>query len=195
MREEIHCTAFEGDQQIASGSLVAVALAVKEVVGGGGLGAVLVFDDGSSRVIDLDLRGSAEDVAERLTAESCSSAAVEKESKPQRGPGRPKLGVVGREVTLLPRHWEWLGSQPGSASVTLRKLVDQARRANAKSDRQRQVRESTYRFMAAMAGDQPGFEEAIRALFADDEKKFHQQTEAWPVDVRDHTRRLASAAD
>ena len=113
------------------------------------------------------------------------------ESGEPRGRGRPKLGVVAREVTLLPRHWDWLAAQPGGASVTLRKLVEEARRANLDRDRQRQASECAYHFMSAMAGDMAGFEEASRALFANDAAKFRQQTEAWPADVRDYVRYLA----
>lgn len=119
--------------------------------------------------------------------------AVAPEAVP-RGPGRPKLGVVAREVTLLPRHWEWLNGQPGGASVALRKLVDEARRANDGKDRVRQAREAAYRFMSVMAGNERGFEEATRALFAGDRERFEEFVASWPADVRDHAKRLAAAA-
>ena len=90
-----------------------------------------------------------------------------------RGPGRPKLGVVAREITLLPRHWEWLAQQTGGASVAIRKLVDEARRATATTAiASASAQEAAYRFMSAMAGNLPHFEEAIRALFADDPRRF-----------------------
>src|SRR5262245_3846770 len=108
-----------------------------------------------------------------------------------RRPGRPKLGVVAREVTLLPRHWEWLGAQPGGASVALRKLVEEARRANGDADRARAARDAAYRFMSVMAGNLAGFEEASRALFADDRRRFVGLVAGWPDDVRDHVVRLA----
>ena len=108
-----------------------------------------------------------------------------------RGRGRPKLGVVAREVTLLPRHWEWLGAQPGGASVALRKLVDAARRANGDPDRSRAARDAAYHFMSAMAGNLPGFEEASRALFADDRRRFAALIAGWPGDIRDHIVKLA----
>ncbi len=111
-----------------------------------------------------------------------------------RGPGRPRLGVVAREVTLLPRHWEWLGGQPGGASVALRKLVEQARKANGGRDRQRRAQEAAYRFMSALAGDLAGFEEAIRALFAGDRARFDQLVAPWPVDVGEYARRLGARA-
>jgi len=111
--------------------------------------------------------------------------------QPRTGPGRPRLGVVAREVTLLPRHWRWLSVQPGGASVALRKLVEDARRAHAGSDRQRDAQEAAYRFMSAMAGDAHGFEEAARALFAVDEKHFEEHIADWPQDVREHAQMLA----
>jgi hypothetical protein len=167
-------TAFEGTRRIAAGELKEVALAAKRVIEKGSTGPVLIFDDASGEVIDVDTRGSASEVVKR--------------------PGRPRLGVVGREVTLLPRHWEWLNSQPGGASVALRKLVEEARRANAEKDRVRLAQEAAYRFMSAMAGDEPGFEEALRALFAGKRRRFEERIAAWPEDVREHTRRLAAGA-
>src|SRR4029079_13633389 len=129
---------------------------------------VLIFDDTTSESIELDFRGSSEDLLRRLARpDSREVAAV---SGAARGPGRPKLGVVAREVTLLPRHWEWLNAQPGGASVALRKLVEEARRSNEAKDRLRQAQEALYRFMSTVAGDEAGFEEASRALFAGDRK-------------------------
>jgi hypothetical protein len=115
-------------------------------------------------------------------------------SEPRRR-GRPKLGVVAREVTLLPRHWEWLNAQPGGASVALRKLVEAARRANGDKDRSRAARDAAYHFMSAMAGNLPQFEEACRALFAGDHRRFTTLIAAWPGDVRDHIIRLACNRD
>ncbi|MGO1073974.1 DUF2239 family protein [Inquilinus sp. CA228] len=178
------CTAFEGARRIASGPLAEVALAAKRAVERGA--GVLVFDDATSLPIELDLRGSEAEVLARLSPPA--------EPEAPRGPGRPKLGVVAREVTLLPRHWDWLAGQPGGASVTLRRLVEEVRRAGEGRDRLRQAQEAAYRFMAAMAGDRPGFEEAARALFAPDRDRFAALTEAWPADIRDHARRLAAAA-
>jgi hypothetical protein len=97
-------------------------------------------------------------------------------------------------VTLLPRHWDWLASQPGGASVALRKLVEGARRTNQETDRLRLAKEAAYRFMSTMAGNEPGFEEAARALFAGDEERFVKFAEAWPVDVATHALRLAAPA-
>lgn len=188
------CTAFGGTRRIASGDLAHVAAKAKESVDRGG--HVLLFDDDTSQPIELDFRGTPEDVASRLAATTGQDAPdlPRPDEPPQRGPGRPKLGVVAREITLLPRHWDWLSSQPGGASVALRKLVDQARHANEGKDRIRLSQEAAYRFMVAMAGDLPGFEEATRALFAGDASRFDEEIKAWPADIRDHASKLAAIA-
>jgi hypothetical protein len=111
-----------------------------------------------------------------------------------RGPGRPRLGVVAREVTLLPRHWEWLARQSGGASVALRKLVDEARRTGEDRDRVRQGQEAAYRFMSAMAGNKANYEDAIRALFAGEAARFENLIAEWPADVRSHASKLAERA-
>ena len=108
--------------------------------------------------------------------------------------GRPKLGVVAKEITLLPRHWEWLALQKGGASVTLRRLVDEARNVSGEKDRVRQAQEAAYRFMSAMAGNEPGFEAALRALFTGQRVRFEELVRDWPLDVRDYTRKLAGGA-
>ncbi|WP_224099744.1 DUF2239 family protein [Paraburkholderia caribensis] len=194
----ITCTAFEGVRLLASGALKDVALVVKAATERDGGASVLIFDDQTSRPIELDLRGSASDVLARLAGqpdgEVRQTDPTSDEATASRGRGRPKLGVVAREVTLLPRHWEWLNGQPGGASVALRKLVDAARSASEGKDRMRQAQEAAYRFMTAMAGDLAGYEEATRALFANDAARFDAMTAAWPVDVRDHTRKLAKRA-
>ncbi len=171
-------TAFVGSRKIASGELQDV---VRRVIERGGAEPVLIFDDATGEVVDIDYR-------ETLPA------APDPEPEPQRRPGRPKLGVVGHEVTLLPRHWEWLNSHPGGASVAIRKLVEEARRVNAAKDRIRAAQEAAYRFMSAMAGNEPGYEEAIRALFAGNRQRFEAEIAGWPIDVRDHARKLAAGA-
>lgn len=190
-------TSFIGHKRIASGSLAVNALAAKQALAVGLPSSLLTFCDHTGQVVDIDLRGSDAEILARLPPEERQSHASEavlnysEEAVELRGRGRPKLGVVAREVTLLPRHWEWLAEQPGGASVTLRKLVDEARRANVDRDRQRRANERAYHFMSTMAGDMAGFEEASRALFANDVAKLHQQTEAWPTDVRDYLLYLA----
>ena len=200
MDEASNWTAFAGSRRIRSGTPAQVALAVKGAVDGGEPASVLVFDD-AGRVVDIDTRGSDSDVIARLGAAGTipdasgtdpGDASPYRDSLTPRGRGRPRLGVVAREVTLLPRHWDWLSTQPGGASAAVRRLVDAARQANAGKDRLRQARESAYRFMSAMAGNEPGFEEATRALFASNEPRFIEKTDAWPRDVRDHARALAA---
>jgi uncharacterized protein len=148
------------------------------------------LDDVSGQLVDFDLRGTPEEILARLAAEPKPDQPAE----PPRGPGRPKLGVVAREVTLLPRHWEWLGTQPGGASVALRKLVEAARVTHAGADRRRSAQQAADRFMAALAGNEPGYEEAARALYGGDRTRFEESMVAWPADVRDHAMRLATAA-
>ncbi len=184
-------SAFDGHRRIGSGPLPAVALVAKHALEAGAAGPVLIFDDTTGRQIDVDTRGSDEELLARLTAEPAVAEREESDARMPRGRGRPRLGVVAREVTLLPRHWEWLAAQPGGASVALRKLVDEARKSHAQTDRRRNAQERAYHFMSAMAGDMPGFEEAARALFAMDERRFRDRVAAWPHDVRDHATALA----
>src|ERR1700682_5688368 len=187
--------AFEGDRCIASGDLRDVISAAKETLDRRKEASVVVFDDRTSGRIEFDFRGTVDDVLARLRDIAAGPAEVEEAALPaRRGPGRPKLGVVAREVTLLPRHWDWLAQQSGGASVALRKLVDEARRANKDKDRIRHAQEAAYRFMAAMAGKKTPHEEGARALFAGDARRFEAWTASWPADVRDHARRIAAAA-
>jgi len=187
----LRCTAFAGSARIASGELRHVALKAKQAFDAGK--PVLVFEDGSGRVVELPLELPAADLLRRL-AEPMVAAATGGEKPAARGPGRPKLGVVAREVTLLPRHWDWLAAQPGGASVALRKLVEDARKVGGGEDRRRAAQEATYRFMQAMAGDFAGYEDVARALFAGDIGKFEQHSATWPEDVRDHAALLAADA-
>lgn len=185
------CTAFLGTERIASGDLHAVAAEVKSRTDRGDAAPLLIFDDATSQPVEIDLRGTLEEVLARLPKPPETEEAAEENAEASRQPGRPKLGVVAREVTLLPRHWEWLGTQPGGASVTLRKLVEEARKSHAEDDRLRERREAAYRFMTAMAGNEAGFEEAIRALFAGQREPFEQSLQSWPPDIREHARVLA----
>jgi uncharacterized protein len=182
-------TAFEGLRRLASGLVADVALAVKRVEPQASE-PIAIFSDSTGRPVDLDLRGNVDKMLAWLSDTSTANPA---EDAAPRGRGRPKLGVVAREVTLLPRHWEWLNAQPGGASVALRKLVDEARRANGDKDRLRAARDAAYHFMSAMAGNLPNFEEASRALFADDRRRFVGQIANWPIDIRDHVVKLAYA--
>jgi len=185
-------TAFIGQQRLASGPLAEVAIAVMNASRNLAAPPIIIFADATGQPIDLDLRGTEREVVARLPQPAPDpEAATDEASAEPRGRGRPKLGVVAREVTLLPRHWEWLGAQPGGASVALRKLVEEARRANGDADRARAARDAAYRFMSVMAGNLAGFEEASRALFADDRRRFVGLIAGWPDDIRDHVVKLA----
>jgi uncharacterized protein len=178
-------TAFAGERLLAAGRKIDVALAVRAALQADSNRMILIFDDGTGREVDFDLRGTEDEIAARLDPPEATADDAKRA-------GRPKLGVVAREVTLLPRHWDWLADQPGGASVTLRKLVDAAR--NAEDEHVRQAQHAADRFMGAMLGNQPGYEEASRALYAADRIRFMALTEPWPGDLRDHARRLAAAA-
>jgi len=108
--------------------------------------------------------------------------------------GRPKLGVVSGEVTLLPRHWQWLKAQRGGASATLRRLIDEARRAGQGEAEAKARQERCYRFMTHLGGDLPGYEDALRALFAGDEATFAEAIKPWPEGLRTWVWRLATEA-
>ena len=191
------CSAFAGTRRIAGGDLREVALKAKAVLDRNKRAQVLIFDDVTSELIEVDFRGTPAHVLQRLAMIDPVSARKSGSTSPNtetRGPGRPRLGVVAREVTLLPRHWDWLATQPGGASVALRKLVEHARTANQGKDRLRRAQEAAYRFLSAMAGNEAGFEEAIRALFAGKRKLFDEIVEPWPKDIRQHAKKLAAVA-
>lgn len=164
-------TAFAGEHVVASGDEEDVRQALQAL---GDAQNVLLFDDMTGRQVDINLRASAE--------------------QEQRGRGRPKMGVQSREITLLPRHWDWLAAQPGGASATLRQLVEQARKASEGSVTPRAAMDAAYHFLTVMAGDRPGYEAAIRALYAQDKHAFEGLCADWPVAVRDHAMALAAPA-
>ncbi|MBO9666434.1 MAG: DUF2239 family protein [Bdellovibrio sp.] len=181
------CTAFAGTKQIATGDVIEVALKVKKYLKDDGKENVLIFDDVTSAQVELDLRGTTEAVTRRLEA-------LREPGEKKTGPGRPKLGVVSKEVTLLPQHWEWLALQPGGASVTLRKLIEEAKKKNFTKDQIRQAQEAVYKFMHAIAGDLPNYEEALRAMYAYDTKQFKKMIADWPKDLQEHILKVGREA-
>ncbi len=179
MEDERTYTAFAGERLIVSGSLETMLLRAKEYLDGDAGDRVLIFEDQTGRQVDFDFRGTPEEVLERGAS-----------GKPRTGPGRPKLGVISREVSLLPRHWDWLEQQPQGISAALRSLVEEARKREPGKEAARIAREAASKFMWAMAGNLPGFEEASRALFAKDRELFEGLIRDWPEDIRRHLTRL-----
>jgi uncharacterized protein len=180
MEEAPTYTAFGGNALIASGELATVLPQLKRWVERAGGEVPLLFDDGTGKQVDFDLRGTIADVLARAV--------------PARGPGRPKLGVVAREISLLPRHWEWLEQQPNGASAALRRLVDEARKQEPDRQRARRAKDAAGRVMSAIAGNLPGYEEAGRSLYAGDAERFHELIARWPNDIRGYITRLAQPA-
>ena len=186
--------AFEGDRCIGSGDLREVVRSARQSLGRHPNASILIFNGKTSALVEVDFRGSVDDVLARIPLPEPPAADEVTSVAPPRGPGRPKLGVVAREITLLPRHWDWLAQQKGGASVAIRRLVDEARRNGEDGNRIRLAQEAAYRFMSTMAGNRPHYEEAIRAMFANDAPRFEKLIEEWPADVRDHVARLAKSA-
>lgn len=180
-------TLFVGTRLAKQGDLTSVAKAAKEAADRKSNDRIALYCDNNGQVFDLDLRGTVEEVLERLPHHPVLGE--DPPPAPQKGPGRPKLGVVSKEVTLLPRHWQWLAKQRGGASATLRRLVEEARRLEADKLSRRDLQTALDRFLWDMASDFSGFEEATRALYAVNREAFVQQTESWPEDVRDYARR------
>ncbi len=187
----LRCTAFAGMNRIASGELRHVALIAKQVFDSEPGQPILVFEDATGVVVELPLEFPAGDLLRVLNGVPAGTDVL---PAPARGPGRPRLGVVAREITLLPRHWDWLAAQPGGASLTLRRLVEEARELTADADRRRVAQEAAYRFMHALGGNLPAYEDATRALFAGDIIRFEEVIAHWPNDVREHASLLAADA-
>ena len=183
MSECAEYTAFADRTRIASGPLDQVLRTLKSRFDRDESAGILVFEDGSGRRVDFDLRGTVEEVLARVAP------------APQRtGPGRPRLGVVSREISLLPRHWEWLEEQPNGASAALRRLVDKARSQDEGSSRTRHAQDAANRFMSAMVGNLAGFEEATRSLYQKDRSRLEGLIANWPEDVRRYVLALVGDA-
>ena len=189
MHSETTFTAFAGERRVASGDIRSVLAAIKRAPESDV--PVLIFDDRSGAQHEFDLRGSEAEVLARLDADP---AVAPSPSPPRAGPGRPRLGVVSREVSLLPRHWQWLERQPGGASASLRRLVEQAKKSGLRGERARDARYAAGKFMWGIAGDLPNFEEASRALYAKDQPRLEALIARWPEDIRAHVLQLTREA-
>ena len=183
-------TAFDGDQQLFQGPLNEIVLKIKGRMGKDENSAILIFSDATGKIMDFNFQGSKKDILKRLevfiSGEKSNDNSVA-------GPGRPKLGVISREVSLLPRHWEWLATQTGGASAILRSLVEDAKKKSTLGNSVKQAQERTYKFMHAIAGDLNGYEDALRALYKRDGKNFLAKIEDWPRDIRSYATELAKS--
>ena len=157
-----------------------------QLPGGAAASSTLVFEENTGTQVDFDLRGTAEEAIARLDAHPLFGAAPGANQR-RAGPGRPKLGVVSREVSLLPRHWSWLEAQPGGISGALRRLVDEARHREPGKEQARIMREALSKILWGVAGNFERFEEASRALYADDSARFAELVAEWPSDIRDYS--------
>jgi hypothetical protein len=180
-------TAFAGSHRLASGPVREMLREAKTYLDAGGCESLLIFDDQTGAQVEFDFEGSPDEVIARLDDDPAFAP------PPPARPGRPKLGVVSREISLLPRHWEWLDQQPSGCSAALRRLVEAASKTDQASQRARGARDAAGKFMWAMAGNLPGFEEASRALYAGDQVRLVELVAEWPSDIRDHVVRLAGA--
>ncbi len=181
-------TAFEGSQVLISGRLDEVALKVRRRLTTHPAASILIFSDVTGKQMDLDLRGSESEMMERLRVFITTE---EKQGSLPQGPGRPKLGVLPREVSLMPRHWEWLATQSGGASATLRRLVEEASKNHSPKELIKMAQERTHAFMTALAGNLSHYEEALRALYAKEKQTFQSLIRPWPEDIRTYVKKLA----
>ncbi len=190
MSSAANYTVFDGSKMLYQGPLTTVVQKIKKRMGQSSNSSFLIFNDETGKTIDFNFHGSEDDVQKRLSVFVGAEGGTEQVS----GPGRPKLGVVSREISLLPRHWEWLAAQPSGASATLRQLVESAMKKSASNTTLKQAQERTYRFISVMAGDLEGYEEALRALYKKEKKTFVAQMRNWPDDVKDHAIALSRDA-
>jgi len=185
-------TAFEGSELVFRGSLQHVVTKIKKRMGKTSHSEVLLFSDETGKLMDFNFHGTEKDVLKRLEVfSSVSDRHGKEESASPAGPGRPKLGVISREVSLLPRHWEWLAAQPSGSSATLRKLIEEAKKKSSGGATVKQLQERCYKVMSVLAGDLSGYEEALRSLYKKDEERFLVQIKEWPKDIRKHIAELA----
>lgn len=177
---------FQGTRLIARGNMLETALAVYNAYKDKTSAPVVALDSVTSELAEPDLRGGEDGIRARY--------GVEADLHETKTRGRPKLGVTAREVTLLPRHWEWLESNHSGASAKLRELVETAMRASAGKDRQSHAVESLERFTNALAGDLPNAEEVSRAFYKGRMKDVIKLTADWPSDLLEHYIKLVERA-
>ncbi len=187
MNETITYTAFESGKVISSGTLADVVINLKKKLGKSNHTSVLIFNDTTGRTMDFNFSGSEKEVLKRLEIYTQTPDSKEQPI----GPGRPKLGVFSREVSLLPRHWEWLASQSGGASAVLRRLVEEAKKTSSQTITTKHAQERTYHFMSVVAGDFKGYEEVLRSLYKKDKSNFFSEMSEWPKDIVSYIRKIS----
>jgi hypothetical protein len=175
-------TAFNNTDLFHQGDLSEVVLKIKDHIGKAENTTITVFSDATGKTIDFNFQGTKKDVQKRLDVFVSESSLTNTIT----GPGRPKLGVISREISLLPTHWEWLSTQPGGASAILRRLVDEARKKSLNTPSIKSIQEKTHRFISAIAGDLEGYEEVLRAMYRKDEDQFLIHMSSWPNDLKTH---------
>lgn len=185
-------SAFIGTKILKTGPLIEVVLAMKEEVAKDKFAQILCFLDETGAMVDFDLSGTNEQVIAKLLANNTQETKEEQKAETTHTPksGRPKLGVTAKEVTLLPRHWEWLVAQRGGASATLRRLVELAAKESISVETRKSAQNATYRFLQNIAGDFENYEEVLRAIFADDFEKMRKLMQNWPQDIQNYAQKL-----
>ncbi|MBN21814.1 MAG: hypothetical protein CL678_11090 [Bdellovibrionaceae bacterium] len=178
-------SAFDDKTLLVQGELDDVVIHIKKHLGKSENSSILIFSDSTGATIDFNFQGTKQDVLKRLDM----FRSPKQKSIPS-GPGRPRLGVISREISLLPRHWEWLATQSGGASATLRRLVEEAQKKSSQQVSTKQIQERVYKVMSVLAGDLQGYEEALRALYKKDRKTFFSQIEIWPKDIKKYLKKI-----
>lgn len=181
-------TAFDNTSIIAHGSLRDVILKTKKILGKSENSSFLIFSDSTGKTIDFNFQGTEKEILKRL--EIFVSNSDEKIELAR--PGRPKLGVISREISLLPRHWEWLATQSSGASSSIRNLIEDAIKKSTSKVSLKQQQEKVYRVMTTLAGDLDGYEEAIRSLYKRDRESFIKFTKGWSKDLRSYLEKLTN---
>jgi len=192
---------FVGWELVARGTLDEVVAACRLASAQRPNQRTAFFDDVSGHAVEAPVAPTAtRSPSEGVSPIVRSAPAAEREASdatgPQRkrGPGRPRLGVVSREVSLLPRHWEWLSAQRGGTSATLRRVIDAARKADGGTTERRRTIDAAHRFLWDIAGDLPCFEELTRALYAEQFQRVADLSCSWPTGVRQQLLRFVDRA-
>ncbi len=186
-------TVFLDQKMLIRGNLSASVLAAAKAKMDDNHSRVVIYNDSSGKPIDVELQGSTEDIIKNIEGNPALHQYMihpEKQAKKPKKRGRPKLGVTSKEISLLPRHWQWLARQKGSPSATLRRLIDESRKANMGRELVEQSRDAVHAFMWDMCGNFVNFEEATRYLFRNDFVTFYEKISTWPNDIKEHVRRL-----